>query len=59
MSRRVPPTPAAPAPPGPSRRRFLGGALAAVLTAAVVPRDAAPRPPRDRWRQTTRWIGHA
>jgi len=38
---------------------LLGGALTAALTAALVPRDVAPTPPKQRWRETTRWIGHA
>ena len=33
--------------------------IAAALTAALVPRDVAPRPAKTRWRETTRWIGHA
>lgn len=48
-----------PAPPSLSRRRLLGGALTAALTAALVPKDRAPTEPRaDRWRGKTRWIGH-
>ncbi|MBP6846741.1 MAG: hypothetical protein KA201_23495 [Kofleriaceae bacterium] len=55
-----PGTPASPTPAlGLSRRRLLGGALTAALTAALVPRDVAPRPAKTRWRETTRWIGHA
>ncbi len=54
--------PSIPAQPGSSllsRRRLLGGALTAALAAALVPRDVAPTPPKQRWRETTRWIGHA
>ena len=64
MKPRPSPTPAAlaaaaPSPGGLSRRRLLGGALTAALPAALVPRDVAPRPAKTRWRETTRWIGHA
>jgi hypothetical protein len=51
-----------PPPPKPrlSRRRLLGGALTAALTAALVPRDQSrPTPRGDRWHGRTRWIGHA
>lgn len=54
------PAPATPTPrPGLTRRRLLGGALTAALAAVLVPRDVAPRPAKLRWRETTRWIGHA
>lgn len=59
MKRPAPPAAAASPAPGLSRRRLLGGALTAALTAALVPRDVAPRPPKRRWGETTRWIGHA
>ena len=50
----------APSPPALSRRRLLGGALTAALTAVLVPKDRAPPSPRtDRWHGKTRWIGHA
>lgn len=51
--RRPRPAPAT-APTGLSRRRFLGGALAATLAAAVLSSDRVPRPaPRKPI-----WIGH-
>jgi hypothetical protein len=43
---------------GPSRRGFLGGALAATLAAALLPADRVVSH-KPRWEQTrTRWIGH-
>ncbi len=42
----------------PSRRRFLGGALAATLAAALLPADRLVTP-KPRWEiGKTRWIGH-
>ena len=41
-----------------SRRRFLGGALAATLAAVLLPTDRIV-PKKPRWEQTkTKWIGH-
>lgn len=61
MTARRPPTipPGAAPGRGLSRRRLLGGALTAALTAALVPKDQAPTPRRERWQARPRWIGHA
>ena len=41
-----------------SRRRFLGGALAATLTAVLLPTDRMV-PAKPTWETgKTRWIGH-
>ncbi len=41
-----------------SRRRFLGGALAATLTAVLLPTDRVV-PKQAKWETgKTRWIGH-
>lgn len=55
--------PAASAPPravptGTTRRRLLGGALAAALATLVVPARLRPTIDPDRWKGKTRWIGH-
>jgi len=44
-------------PDGPSRRRFLGGALATALAATLLPADRIAVPP-PRWTGKARWIGH-
>ena len=61
MTARRPPTvpPAAIGGRALSRRRLLGGALTAALTAALVPKDQAPTPRPPRWQARPRWIGHA
>ena len=42
----------------PSRRGFLGGALAATLAAVLLPTDTIV-PPKKKWEVgKTRWIGH-
>jgi hypothetical protein len=50
-------SPATAAATAPSRRRFLGGALAAGLAAALLPADRVVVPARP-WTGKARWIGH-
>jgi hypothetical protein len=42
----------------PSRRRFLGGALAATLAAVLLPTDRVVAPKKKWETGKTRWIGH-
>lgn len=41
-----------------SRRRFLGGSLAAALAAVLLPKDRIVTPKKKWETGKTRWIGH-